>query len=261
MTAERSRVAPGHPRPPTSGPERPAAVPDGGEVVRWGLGDALSGVALTLLVPSLVFAFMGAVAGPFDLDEVPLWGLALFQVPLWVGLLGAPLWASYHKGRRSLATDFGLRWRWTDLPLGLVVGFGGQVAVGLAVPVLYRALGIDPGRIGTSAEELTAEATGAVDVVVLLVVVAIAAPALEELFYRGLWLRALQARAGTGAAVVGSAAVFATLHLQPYDFPALFAFGVLAALLAVRTGRLGPATWAHVAFNLTAVVSLLAGGP
>jgi hypothetical protein len=26
----------------------------------------------------------------------------------------------------------------------------------------------------------------------------------------------------------------------------------------VRTGRLGPAIWAHVAFNLTAVISLLA---
>jgi hypothetical protein len=26
----------------------------------------------------------------------------------------------------------------------------------------------------------------------------------------------------------------------------------------VRTGRLGPAIWAHVAFNLTAVVGLLA---
>jgi membrane protease YdiL (CAAX protease family) len=37
----------------------------------------------------------------------------------------------------------------------------------------------------------------------------------------------------------------------------LFVFGLVAALLATRTGRLGPGIWAHVAFNLTAVISLL----
>jgi membrane protease YdiL (CAAX protease family) len=59
--------------------------------------------------------------------------------------------------------------------------------------------------------------------------------------------------------VVISSAVFGAIHFQIYDLPALFGFGVVAALLTVRTGRLGPAVWAHVAFNLTAVVSLLAG--
>ena len=33
---------------------------------------------------------------------------------------------------------------------------------------------------------------------------------------------------------------------------------VVFALLAVRTGRLGPAIWAHVGFNAVAVGSLLA---
>ena len=41
------------------------------------------------------------------------------------------------------------------------------------------------------------------------------------------------------------------------QFPGLFAFGVVAAVLTQRTGRLGTAIWAHVGFNLTTVVLLL----
>jgi membrane protease YdiL (CAAX protease family) len=48
------------------------------------------------------------------------------------------------------------------------------------------------------------------------------------------------------------------VHFEPYDLPALIGFGAIAAVLTVRTGRLGPAIWAHVAFNITAVVGLLA---
>ncbi|MBA2438666.1 MAG: CPBP family intramembrane metalloprotease [Acidimicrobiia bacterium] len=88
---------------------------------------------------------------------------------------------------------------------------------------------------------------------------AVAAPLFEELFYRGLWLRAVERRWGTGWAVVTSSLVFGLIHFQVYDLPALIGFGLVVAVLAVRTGRLGPAIWAHVAFNLTAVISLLAG--
>ena len=38
---------------------------------------------------------------------------------------------------------------------------------------------------------------------------------------------------------------------------ALFVFGVVAAIVTERTGRLGTAIWTHVGFNLTTVVLLL----
>jgi membrane protease YdiL (CAAX protease family) len=93
--------------------------------------------------------------------------------------------------------------------------------------------------------------------VLLVAIVAIAAPVVEELFYRGLWLRSVERRLGTAAAVGVSSVVFAAVHFQPYDFPALLGFAVVVAVLTVRTGRLGPAIWAHVVFNLTAVLNLL----
>nr|MBA3303816.1 CPBP family intramembrane metalloprotease [Acidimicrobiia bacterium] len=112
-------------------------------------------------------------------------------------------------------------------------------------------------QVGETAEELTGEASGAFGVALLVLMVAVIAPLLEELFYRGLWLRAIERRFGRVVAVVGSSVLFGAAHLQPFDFPALAGFGAIAAVLTVRSGRLGPALWAHVAFNLTAVISLL----
>lgn len=233
---------------------------DGAEPVRWGIGDAVAGTLLTILVPGLVVAFLAIATGRQDLDGISLGAVALLQVPLWAGLLGAPLWSSYGKGRRSLAADFGLRMRWkTDVPLGLAAGLGGQLVLVAVITVVYQLLGIDLDKVGTSAEELAASATDVVGVVLLVSIVAVAAPLFEELFYRGLWLRSVQRRFGTAWAVVVSSLVFGVIHFQIYDFPALAGFGLIAALLTVRTGRLGPAIWAHVAFNLTAVVFLLAG--
>jgi len=149
--------------------------------------------------------------------------------------------------------------RWWDVPLGLAAGFATQLVLVVLIAVLYPLFGIDTEQVGTSAEELTSSATDAIGVVLLVAIVAVAAPLFEELFYRGLWLRAVERRWGTGWAVVTSSLVFGLIHFQVYDLPALIGFGLVVAVLTVRTGRLGPAIWAHVAFNLTAVISLLAG--
>jgi len=229
------------------------------ERVRWGMGDGLLGILLTIVVPTLVASTVLVATGRDSLAGLSLSGVALLQIPLWAGLLGAPLWATFLKGRRSLALDFGLRARWLDVPLGLAVGFATQLALVVLIALVYPVLDIDPERVGTSAEELTSSATDPLGVVLLVALVALAAPLFEELFYRGLWLRAVERRWGTAWAVVTSSLIFGLIHFQLYDLPALVAFGLVAAVLTVRTGRLGPAIFAHVAFNLTAVISLLVG--
>ena len=245
---------PGHPAPAAG---EPAVPPDDADV-RWGMGDAVLGLVLTVVVPTAVAVAVVVASGRDDLDDISLWATALLQVPLWAGLLGAPLRASYLKGRRSLADDFGLRMKPMDVPLGLAVGFVGQIVLLLLLSLVYHLLGVDIDKVGETAEELTEGATDAVGVILLVLIVGLAAPVFEELFYRGLWLRAIERRAGTVAAVIGSSVLFGVVHFEPYDLPALIGFGAIAAVLTVRTGRLGPAIWAHVAFNITAVVGLLA---
>lgn len=173
---------------------------------------------------------------------------------LWAGFLGVPVLASRHRGSGSLATDFGLWARWPDAA-GLVAGAVCQL---LALPALYFLVQRLTGDLDVSrpARELADRVDGAALVLVALAVT-FAAPVVEELFYRGLMLRAAARRFGPSWAVIGTSAVFGLSHFQLVQFPGLFGFGVVLALLAVRTGRLGASIAAHIAFNGVAVVGLV----
>jgi membrane protease YdiL (CAAX protease family) len=226
--------------------------------VTWGLGDAALGFVLayllTVVFTPLVYRLTGQSLDTPN-DQVPLSTLALQQVPFYGGMLALPLMASRYKGRGPI-TDFGLRMRWTDAPLGLGVGLVTQyAALLLYVPVLWWT-SVTTNDISKPARELTDKAHGS-GVVLLIVVVAIAAPIVEEIFFRGLVLRSLQRRMSSRWAIVVSSALFGAAHFEPLQFPALFLFGLVAAYLATRTGRLGPSIWAHLAFNSVAVVQLV----
>ena len=225
--------------------------------VRWGIGDALFGLFLSLTLSLLVSSAALSVVGRERFADLPLWATALLQVPLWIALLGVPLAATYLKGRRSLQRDFGLRLRWSDAPLGLGLGLALQLGIGVLVQLVYPLVGLDLDRVGESAQRLTAEATNGLGVVLVILIAAVGAPLFEELFYRGLFLRSVQHRFGDLAAVVVPAVVFGLVHFQAFDLLPLVVFGVAMGAVTVRVGRLGIAIWAHVAFNLTALLSLL----
>jgi len=91
----------------------------------------------------------------------------------------------------------------------------------------------------------------------LVLMVVVMAPLAEELFFRGLALRALEARMGPRTALVASAVLFGVTHLQLLQLPALVMIGLVCGWLAQRDGRLGRAVWAHVGFNLVTVAFLL----
>lgn len=225
---------------------------------RWGLGDWALGLALgqalALVATAVALGFGGWKAG-----EVPLWAGAVLQVPLWAGWAVAVALA----GRKGdgVVQDFGVSARWTDLPLGLVLGVAVQVVV---VPLLYlpllRLLDLSTDDLSAPARELSEKAQGTWGWILLAVIVVVGAPLAEELFYRGLLLQSLRKRGlPDWVACVVSGAVFAVLHLQALQFLGLFVLGALLAALVVRTGRLGPAVVTHAAFNAATVVILYLG--
>lgn len=224
---------------------------------RWGMGDAALGIAASFVLSQIGVIVAFSIGGYDTSDDVPLWLVGVLELPLWVGLLGAVHLASTRKGTGSLRRDFGLTVRVWDAPVGLVAGFLAQIGVVVIVTPIYKLLGIDVDRVGETAERLADRAVHGVDVVVLVLIVVIGAPIVEELFYRGLLLRAVGRRWGPVVGVLGTSVVFSLVHIQPYDLLPLFLAGLLFAVLAQRSGRLGPAIFAHVAFNLTAVVALL----
>ena len=218
---------------------------------RWGTGDAVAGF---LIGNSLVVVALGVWVGVTGSDDLTFGAIALGQVALWTGLLGAPLWATAKKGSGSLARDFGLVARAKDAVTGIPVGIVCQLVV---VPLIYlpfRSL-IDVDDLDEPARELADKAHG-FGFLALAVVLVVGAPIVEELFFRGLLLRSLSRRFGDRWALAGSSFGFALAHLEGLQFPALLAVGVVFGLLAQRAGRLGPSIFAHSAFNLVVVVAL-----
>ncbi len=185
----------------------------------------------------------------------PLWLTALMQIPLWLGLGGAPIWFAIKKGKGVVA-DLGLRMKLTDAPIGLAVGVASQLVL---VPLVYLALRPILGvkDVSAAARALTDRATDPLSIVLVFLIVGIAAPIAEEIYFRGMAQRIFGRRLGSWAAIFAAAAFFAATHLQPLQFPALMLFGVVLGFMAWRSGRIGPSIWAHVGFNVVAAAGLL----
>ena len=221
-----------------------------GDPPRWGLGDAVAGYLVAFTLVSLAGSAWVGVTG----DDESLGLLVTVMAAQWVGLLGAVILASRRKGTGRLAHDFGLRVEPRDIGIGLTAGVLSQFVL---VPLLYLPLRLvdDDLDLSEKARELTDLAHGWT-VVILVVLVVVGAPLVEELFYRGLLLRSLSRRFGPGWGVAGSAVAFGVVHFQPLQLLGLIAFGVVLAVLAERSGRLGPSLMAHIAFNASTVVLL-----
>lgn len=250
---------------------------------RWGFGDVVIGYVAAQLASLLVFSVVlsggryalspptgiggavGEVAGRLATGQVagvsepiPLWLTALLQLPLWAGLLIVPILATRVKGNGPVR-DLGFRFRWIDVPVGLVVGTASQLVM---VPAIYWILFKFVGSqdVSEAARNLTDRATSPVGVVLLMAIVGIGAPFAEEIFYRGLLQRSLIKRGMDWRwAILLGAFIFALSHLQSLQFPALFVFGTILGYMTHRTGRLGPAIVTHLAFNITAAIMLVMG--
>jgi membrane protease YdiL (CAAX protease family) len=175
----------------------------------------------------------------------------------WATYLAAMWLASQRAGSGSVVADYGIWFRPVDV-LGL--GIGALCSLVLIRLVYLPLEAIWPAtfsedRLTENAEDLVARADGSTWLVVVVVV--IGAPIVEELFYRGLLQRSLAARYREGLVVVAVAAVFAIVHFRPVEIPGLFAIGLVFGIAAVWTGRLGMAIAIHAGFNAVGIVQAL----
>jgi hypothetical protein len=87
------------------------------------------------------------------------------------------------------------------------------------------------------------------------VVVALVAPIVEELTYRGLGFAAVRDAFGAVAAVVVTAAAFGLAHGLVVALPVLTIFGLILAWLRLRTESLYPPIILHALFNGIALIA------
>lgn len=216
-------------------------------MVGWLLGLVGSGITVGLVL----------LATGQEMDQVSLGWMVVAQAGLWAGLLVVPIVVSRSKGN-GLVSDFGLRARRRDLLTGGGAGLVTQFVVVplLYVPILYL-VNTDSDEVSEVAREMTDRADGVFGILMLVLIVGIGAPIVEEIFYRGLLQRSLERRLGPVPGLLVTSVIFGASHLQPLQFPAQVVAGLVFGLLAQRSGRLGPAIAAHVVFNMVAVVNLV----
>lgn len=236
--------------PPTPAPGRPASR---GFSVPLIIGTW----AAAWLVGNVVGAAVVISSGHGDTDplKMPTWVVSASAAALWIPAL-AGLWVvSRARGTGSWVRDFGLRARWIDL-VGLPIGVASQLILVPLVTLPFTRLFPDL----FSAERVEERAKGLADmasgpwIVLLALVVVVGAPIVEELLYRGFVQLGLARRIGGLAALFVTAVWFTLVHLSPPEFPGLFAFALVLGICAARTGRLGMAVAAHVAFNATGLL-------
>lgn len=219
----------------------------------WGVGHAAAGFVAAFFL-SLVAGSVWAVASGDQ--EVTLGLTVAALVGQWTGLVGSAVLVSRRKGTGNLVADLGFRVERADVVRGLVVGVASQLVL---IPLLYLPFTFFDVDVDVSQE--AREVTGLADgsgIALLGLAIVVGAPLAEELFFRGLLQRAVTGRHGPRWGIAVSSVVFGLTHFQPVQLLGLVAFGVVLGVLAERAGRLGPAIVAHMAFNATTVVLLVA---
>ena len=218
----------------------------------WGLGAAAVAFGIGYLLAAVAGGLAVATgAGTYDTLTV-----TLSLIGLWIGFAGVPVFLSRTRGSGRLSRDFGLRLGGPgDIGLGIA---GGLVSYGLLEVYSVVLRQFDHVDLGKGTDKLAGHGLG-LGFVVFAVAVAVGAPIVEELFFRGLVQPAMQRHTGGVGGLVLTAAMFGLLHVGDNPIEAalpLAVFGVVVGALAWRTGRLGPGIVAHVTFNGITVVAL-----
>ncbi len=197
---------------------------------------------------------MISVLGYAGAEVVPTWVLALSALTLWGPYVGALLWVSKRNGTGGFIQDFALRFQARDLwgiPLGMASQLLLVVLVTLPFQWMFPSL-FNKEAVEKRANDLFDAAQGGW-IVLLIVVVIICAPLVEEIVYRGFIQHNLAVAYGARISLLLASFWFAAVHLQLAEFPGLFAFALVLGLCFSRTKRLGLSIVTHVSFNATAL--------
>jgi membrane protease YdiL (CAAX protease family) len=210
--------------------------------------------SLTYLFANVCGSVVISALGYGAVEVLPTWVLALSALTLWGPFVGVLFWTSKHRGSGNIVQDFSLSFQAKDLwgvPLGIACQLLLVVLVTLPFQWLFPSL-FNSEAVEKRANDLFDAAHGAW-MVLLVVIVVICAPLVEEIVYRGFIQHNLGVAYGARISVLLASFWFAAVHLQLAEFPGLFAFALVLGVCFSRTKRLGLSIVTHISFNATAL--------
>jgi membrane protease YdiL (CAAX protease family) len=134
---------------------------------------------------------------------------------------------------------------------GVVAWFGASL-VSYGVVVLLEAIGVD------AAPQAAEQALALVEPWLAVLAIVVLAPIAEELFFRGVVFNAFRRERGRRWAYIGSAALFAVIHLSLVALVPIFLLGLALAWVYERTGSLLAPIVMHAVVNgISVAIALL----
>jgi hypothetical protein len=214
--------------------------------VAWGAA-GIGALYLTWLVPIVLSAIAGSpVAMPALFQHLPVDHMMVAAVVV------AALWFNRRPLRQYLAMS--------ALRLGSV---GRSIGIGLAAYVVFVILlgGLEMLHSGGAGQSVPAPTKVVIDTAMIMSLAAywgllvVAAPIAEEMLFRGLLYRGLEAKVGAIATIMITSVAFGMVHYLGFGWPRAVATGCLGILFGVirwRTGNTTAAMVTHASINFAA---------
>ena len=158
--------------------------------------------------------------------------------------------------------DWGLRFKWVDIPLGVGLAAAGFALAWLVSISLSPLLGVSEAEADNGV--VISGFKGSVWLYPIIFAVVIGAPLSEEIAFRGLLQRSLSRFGGPLVGIFGSTLLFALVHIGGTSFngqivlwASIFMIGLVFAVASAYFKRLGPSIIGHVLNNLLATIAIL----
>ncbi len=187
----------------------------------------------------------------------------VFYLVVYGGLALLVVQVSRRFGTGSLRADLGLWFRWSDLGWGPLLFVGTRIAqVLVTAPIIASSVGV---RDSSEAYSRSMRHEPLAALITLAVVGVVVAPLVEELLFRGVFLRSLLPIVGPAGAAIIQGVLFGVYHFAPdlglYNLVLIIAngtFGVIFGFVALRRRSLGTGIVAHAITNATALAVVFA---
>lgn len=235
----------------------------------WSLRDPIL-IYVAALVASLIGLIAAHFVGFVDLLAIAEADESTDQLPRVIlvaalaqygAMYGGLKWLSARKGTGNFQEDYHLHVSSSDWPFFLY-GVGLLFASGILLTGLFSWLGVEaPTQEVVEAAE-SSDNVG--ELVVIVLVIAVLAPILEEMLFRGVLLDVLKSRLALNPAIWITGIAFGVVHLtDPATLllvPALAGLGVILGYVRVRSGgSLSRPILMHMGFNAVTALALAFG--
>lgn len=224
-----------------------------GPMFWWTIGAFVAGVIGANILAVFLVAMNADLTKPVPFAMMFLGQVAASFLLIWM--------FSRHAASGSLQADVGLSLDLSDW-WALLAGMGLQIVVAFATYPLIQVMFPD----GAPEQGVAGIAQGtatSIEIILMFLSVAVLAPIVEEIIFRGMLMSWMYRFMGKWAAIILSAAVFASIHLMDWNsraaVPGLFIIGIVLGWAAIKRGDLSLAIPLHAGVNLLGAALLIWG--